>query len=306
MDSCPICNSKLEDIRRDSDRGIFYIKCGVCGEYSVTDEAAELLIQDPVHRDRKYVLSGVVREETEHGNFIKLTTKNINDVLASASVPEGPLEAMDRILLNMQGHATTFSSPIEVKADRDYPVAYAKNPDEFYYHLNNLEKRGYINKKSAWSYLITLEGWQRLDELRRKKIDSSQAFVAMWFSEEMREAWSEGFENALESTGYRPIRIDLVQHNDKIDDRIIAEIRRSGLLVADLTGHRGGVYFEAGFAMGLGIPVIWTCREDQIQGSHFDTRQYNYIVWKDPTDLRNKLINRIEATLPNLPKRPSV
>ncbi len=35
-------------------------------------------------------------------------------------------------------------------------------------------------------------------------------------------------------------------------------------MIADFTGHRGGVYFEAGFAHGLGIPVIWTCREDQL------------------------------------------
>lgn len=42
------------------------------------------------------------------------------------------------------------------------------------------------------------------------------------------------------------------EHSNKIDDEIIGEIRRSAFIVADFTGHRGGVYFEAGFAMGLG------------------------------------------------------
>jgi hypothetical protein len=48
-------------------------------------------------------------------------------------------------------------------------------------------------------------------------------------------------------------------------------------MVADFTGHRGGVYFEAGDGLGLGIPAIWTCRYDELKKSHFDMRQFNYI-----------------------------
>jgi hypothetical protein len=51
--------------------------------------------------------------------------------------------------------------------------------------------------------------------------------------------------------------------------------------------------------MGLGMPVIWTCREDDVDNLHFDTRQYNHIVWAEPADLKEKLALRIEATLPN-------
>lgn len=69
-------------------------------------------------------------------------------------------------------------------------------------------------------------------------------------------------------------------------------------VVADFTGHRGGVYFEASFALGLGIPVIWTCCEDQIGTAYFDTRQYSHVVWKSPGDLREKLKYRILATVP--------
>ncbi|HEY0079493.1 MAG TPA: hypothetical protein VGB73_12850 [Pyrinomonadaceae bacterium] len=146
---------------------------------------------------------------------------------------------------------------------------------------------------------LGLEGWKRVSELRKDEVKSNQAFVAMWFSRDLDDAWSEGLKPALEQTGYVPLRIYLSQHNEKIDDRIIAEIRKSGLLVADFTGQRGGVYFEAGFAMGLGKPVIWTCREDDVGKLHFDTRQYNHIVWTDASDLREKLMLRIEATLPN-------
>ncbi|MBI3048828.1 MAG: hypothetical protein HYY76_11035 [Acidobacteria bacterium] len=119
----------------------------------------------------------------------------------------------------------------------------------------------------------------------------------MSFSDELEPAWQNGIRPALEETGYQPIRIDKVEHNEKICDRILAEIRRSGIVVADFTGNRGGVYFEAGFAMGLGLPVIWSVRNDELGKVHFDTRQYNHITWTDPEELRKKLANRIGAIL---------
>jgi len=91
--------------------------------------------------------------------------------------------------------------------------------------------------------------------------------------------------------------VDQDPHNEKIDDRIMAEIRRSGLLIADVTNHRPGVYFEAGFALGLGIPVFWTCRETDIDAAHFDTRQYNHVVWANSEELKEKLANRIAANI---------
>ena len=82
-----------------------------------------------------------------------------------------------------------------------------------------------------------------------------------------------------------------------IDDRIIADIRRSKFLVADFTGQKHGVYFEAGLALGFGKPVIWLVRENEFDKLHFDTRQYNHIGWTEPQDLRARLFNRIEATI---------
>ncbi|MGD2088992.1 MAG: hypothetical protein PVH61_22630 [Candidatus Aminicenantes bacterium] len=143
-----------------------------------------------------------------------------------------------------------------------------------------------------------LKGWDRLKELKKTAIDSKHAFVAMPFKKELELVYKEAIKPALEETGYKPWRSDFEQFNDKVDDKIVAEIRRSGLLVAELTGNNAGVYFEAGLAKGLGIEVIWTCRADFIEQIHFDTRQYNFIKWKSNNELREKLKNRIEATMP--------
>ena len=72
-------------------------------------------------------------------------------------------------------------------------------------------------------------------------------------------------------------------------------------MVADFThgdnGARGGVYYEAGFAHGLGIPVIYSCRADLMDELHFDTRQIYHVVWSNPEELRIGLMQRIGALI---------
>ncbi len=85
--------------------------------------------------------------------------------------------------------------------------------------------------------------------------------------------------------------------NDEIVDEIISEIRKSKFIVADFTGNRGGVYYEAGFAKGLGLEVIFCCKKDDFKNMHFDVNHKNYIVWETGEDLYNKLRKRISATI---------
>jgi len=55
------------------------------------------------------------------------------------------------------------------------------------------------------------------------------------------------------------------------------------------------VYFECGFAIGLGLQPIWTCQKDHIKDLHFDIRQYNCIDWQDEANLAKRLARKIEA-----------
>lgn len=155
---------------------------------------------------------------------------------------------------------------------------------------------------------VTVEGYARIED-SRVGADRTQAFVAIWFNDETNDAFDQGIQPAIEEAGYSAMRIDRKEHVNKIDDEIIAEIRRSRFLVADFSqgddGARGGVYFEAGFALGLGIPVIYTCRKSDIDKLHFDTRQYNHIVWETHEELRTALQNRILAVIGEGPNSPS-
>lgn len=300
--TCPICGNAVPNFQPLQDD----VECMMCGRYRPTEsfliDLHQLKIKRSPDLDSNYLLSGVVREKVETG--IVPILHGFDELQAQIPFKNDPLASIDRILLYIYRKSGSSADYLDFDVGTDYPIGYARNPQEFEFFIEKAEELKYLESSSTLHYAhrLSLKGWERIAELRLKQSDSRQAFVAMWFNPELNAIFSEGFQPALEATGYRALRIDMSEHNEKIDDRIIAEIRKSGLLVADFTGQRGGVYFEAGFAMGLGIPVIWTCRSDDVEKLHFDTRQYNHIVWTDAADLKEKLQLRIEASLPNHPK----
>lgn len=178
--------------------------------------------------------------------------------------------------------------------------------------LTILNDNGWITRQvhaGGVNVTVLVGGYERMQELTERTSASTQGFVAMWFDITTDAVYEDGIAEAIRDARYAPMRIDRKQHNNKIDDEIIAEIRRSRFLVADFThgdsGARGGVYYEAGFAHGLSIPVIFTIRADMIDRVHFDTRQYSHILWKEPVDLRKHLADRISATFGDGPLKPN-
>jgi nucleoside 2-deoxyribosyltransferase len=146
---------------------------------------------------------------------------------------------------------------------------------------------------------ITPAGWQEFARLQQVNTESRIGFVAMSFRGEFKRLYDDGIEPGIRAAGYEALRVDRTEHNNRIDDEIIAMIKRSRFVVADFSVNRGGIYFEAGFALGLGIPVIWLVKEDQLAVVHFDTRQYNFITWSEDSceSLTNRVRYRIEATI---------
>ena len=182
--------------------------------------------------------------------------------------------------------------------------------DEAEFLLKYLQEKDWIEYDSSnASCALTVEGYARIAELEKVATDSSQAFVAMWFDDSMNDTYENGIKPGIEDAGYNPLPINKKEHINKIDDEIIAEIRRSRFVVADFThgdsGARGGVYYEAGFAHGQDIPVIFTCREDILEDIHFDTRQYNHIPWVEDKleEFRKALSDRISAVIGDGPKK---
>jgi len=156
-----------------------------------------------------------------------------------------------------------------------------------------------LDHRAHKSLIITPRGWEAVERLQERQTDSRIGFVAMSFRPEFNDLYDHGISEGIRHAGYEPLRVDRTEHNNRIDDEIVASIRRSRFLVADFTVQRGGIYFEAGYALGLGLRVVWLVRSDQLDDVHFDTRQYNFIRWDNGewAALQRALKNRIEATI---------
>jgi nucleoside 2-deoxyribosyltransferase len=144
-------------------------------------------------------------------------------------------------------------------------------------------------------FLIAEEGWLEIEKNLEMNY-SKQVFVAMWFDRGLDKAALK-IEEAVKVCGLKVMRIDRKEHNNEISGEILHEIMNSRIIIADVTGQRNGVYFEAGFALGRQKSVIWSCRKNDLENVHFDTRQYNHIIWENEDDLYAKLKDRILATL---------
>lgn len=225
--------------------------------------------------------------------YLAKASKLIGSVLEfppDYEMPESSLVVMPRRTLNLES-APLFAWSVSLEWD------------EVKFLLDMLAGEQLIRLSNDYiqpDIIVLSKGWARL-ERESTLAQPDQAFVAMWFDPKMEKAYVDGIERGIREAGFRPLRIDRKEHVNKIDDEIVAEIRRSRFLVADFTSMpnspRGGVYFEAGFAMGRGIPVIWTCRADLIDQVHFDTRQFNHIVWDSPDSLCDRLRTRILAVI---------
>lgn len=305
--SCPICGHfdahiKFSVLEQEAANAV---ECSICGRFIISKAVLE--IKKDELRDYGYVLSGLARQAKEQGSVPpQFTMSNIESYFGEERWSLGVLERLNLLLLYLAKNSRRAGAEVTIVPANDYPVAFAKDVEEFEYMLEALsgldllERQTYIgmDPSDEQSVTITIAGWAKVDECRESSPSGKQCFVAMWFDSQVEEAFSLGIQPALYETGFQAFRVDKTEHNDKIDDLIVVQIRKSSLLIADVTGHRQGVYFEAGLAMGLGIPVVWTCREDNMKDCHFDTRQYNHIVWDNPDSLRERLRNRILATMP--------
>lgn len=298
--NCFLCDRAARTSQMPGKLDTALVECKACGRYGISG-SLEDTVRTPPLMEQRYVLSGLTRRASDNGSLLELTTSNAPGWIASAPVPRTLPELLDQVLLRVVEKAPSLVGHTKI-ASLDYPQFFLRSADELGIAIHQLATLGLVHgKDSEGNHLVraTPAGWRHAEELRRNTKKGNQAFVAMWFNSELDDAYDSGIAPALQACGYTPTRVDRVEHNGKIDDEIVAGIRRSALIVADFTGHRPSVYFEAGFAQGLGIPVIWTCRSDGIADAHFDTRQYNHITWDTPQELEKKLVARVVATLPN-------
>jgi hypothetical protein len=297
----PTATSKLQvsDVK--------FVNCPRCGEYSLSG-TAEFVWQAELKTSRQIAnASGWIRERPR---------VQVNQVEALENlIPPSIAKRGEKLLTYLETVSEFAGKPVHVDL-MDNPkllgLSWSANTSELKYLLNDFlcgqAQFIYFEFGSPASRItITPKGYAYLESLRSTNAESEIGFCAMWFDDSLRPLWEKAIKPAIEMAGFEAkIMYEHSQnHNNKIDDEIIAMLRHSKFVVADFThgqkGMRGGVYYEAGFAEGLGLEVICTCRKDLINEDeiHFDNRQSNFILWEEDKydDFRKAIQMRIERTI---------
>jgi nucleoside 2-deoxyribosyltransferase len=350
MQQCHFCNYDLTSFKGQKYKpsSTFY-HCPICGEIRLKEEADDDFEGERFSENQKKILSIVLRNEYERRNKkppeTPTTLDDLNRYIGEYR-PLSPLEKLDYCLLIIEKATEFIGSTLQIYPEFHYPLFHCLDPIELKHILAFLLNNRFISPFKGYDrenytqydidqishFFIDQKGFERLRELQG--VDSNVGFVAMWFNPEMLTVYEQAIQPAIEyieegasEPRFRAVRVDNVEHVNDINDEIVAQIRRSRFMVSDLTGYRGGVYFEAGFAYGLGMPVIYTCRkdwcdEDQLkddagkiveflkdsknrpvqvrkEGVHFDLAHRNRIEWEiDKLDeFKVKLENRIKAVI---------
>jgi hypothetical protein len=313
VQNCPVC--RLGGTEYQGGDAVTYT-CRRCGTFRLTGTAEAILANRELDTRTIANASGWIREH----QGIELTSYELEELLQQRT-PTVAVRAMKLLQELVRRHPNigemfTYEYPKLGTVDPSWiAVTWSSSIDEVRYLMIPYLQHttGAISTRNSPDIAagrvlheqITPRGHELLEQLRQGNSESPIGFCAMWFADDLKPLWTEAIEPAIRMAGYDPKRIDQHEHVNRIDDEIVAMIRRSRFVIADFTGQRGGVYFEAGFALGLGLRVIWLCRDDQLKDVHFDTRQYNFLQWKvgEYADLAKRLQNRLEANLGRGPIR---
>ena len=331
---CPICKAPVKRRGEPSVRRS-HIECHRCAEYSGDDDALRALERTGWSDLQVANASGHIRRNAG----LQITNEQVEhlSVLPTPAVGEKAARLLSALGREYPQTGESFSAPVwevqkalkaipalqsfgdAAKSDSGYTslpalkwlaVASASSAEELQWLIYDcLDAQGFLTKGAAdGTCVVTLHGWQEIERLKQVNVASRIGFVAMSFRDEFIPLYDHGIARGIDAAGYEPRRVDRTEHNNRIDDEIIASIKQSRFLVADFTVDRGGIYFEAGYAMGLRLEVIWLVREDQIDAVHFDNRQYNFIKWQEGAwdDLAERLRFRIERTIGRGPISPSL
>ena len=297
--TCPLCSSQVELLPISP---VPHTKCPNCGTF-IEVTFTEIYFQ--VDAETKTKIVGWIADQNRIGIVPSLS----GEMLKRASARPLPtvVERAERLLLQILQHKNKLGDRFSIgEVPRLLAATYSQNSTELTYLVQMLEKCKWLVPDANYSsHQITPRGHIEADKLTRKSTQSAKAFVAMSFHKKLGSVYEKGFQVGIINAGYDPFRIDKKEHADKIDDEIISEIKTAALVVADFTKHRGGVYFEAGFGLGLNLPVIWTCNKNDKKPLHFDIRQYNMIFWDDDNyeEFALRLQRRIEAVVGKGPKQ---
>ena len=313
---CPVCRSVLSGVNeRPEGKDATSFSCPLCGDFVLSRSlVASLPHILEINKDAGTKISHALRIMQQINKGAELNTYTVDELL-KRPLPT-PREQADLFVRWLAENVKGPGETVWVEPVTHRSIIGAKTDEGFALILHHLFEAGLVtgNLVEAMSeptrayVTLSFEGWDYWEKLRRGGATYKKGFIAMKFGDPLLDKLlAEILKPCAKQAGFELYRLDDTPRAGLIDDRLRVEIQSSDFLVADLTHDNPGAYWEAGYAEGLGKPVIYICEKEKFESdkTHFDTNHHLTITWnKDALQKAGEdLKATLRATLPHLAKQ---
>jgi hypothetical protein len=158
-------------------------------------------------------------------------------------------------------------------------------------HMHRIEKLLVVNKKGQILDIIAIK------DIQRKETD---CFVMIPFNEPYLTIFKDHIKKPLENEfKIIAIKADDIFKPEPIIDSVQYQIKKSDILIADITERNPNVYYEVGFAHALEKKIIFTSQN--VDSIPFDVAHWRCIKYeftpRGMTDFEVKLVNAVKSIL---------
>ncbi len=316
---CPICKTRLSQSASLSRGGIAAIRCPNCGDYNLAETFhGDFIANNQLQPYQLATLSYAIRRMQGNEQPPLIVQDLVLNILRNTILPAAT-EQLDNLVLYLGRTLTEPGQKLTLDTGTMRAPLGSKTAEGSAWVIFQAIEAGLMQGAKppagagahgvpVLNATLSISGWQRFAELQSAVSRSKRAFMAMQYGDaEMDRVFFDWFKPAAKRAGYDLVKLDEEPRAGLIDDRLRLDIRTSRFLIADLSRTNRGAYWEAGYAEGLGRPVIYTCKQSIFDSKdpnirpHFDTNHYLIVLW-DPADLKksaDQLTTTIRVTLPS-------
>lgn len=311
--NCPICCSPNAELNSESAGGGRYVLiCPFCGKGALSSSlVASLNHYRSSSPEAPAKLAHAMRQMARASGPPFLTTYAAEAVL-KRPLPR-PREQADLLIRWLAENVAAPGETAWIEHSTHGAIIGARSRSGFELVVDHLFSSGLvvgnqsktIGGGDAAYATLSFEGWDRYETVRAGSAFYRKAFMAMKFGDPVLENLFEvTLKPSAKAAGFDLLKLSDVPRAGLIDNRLRAEIQGADFVVADLTHDNLGAYWEAGYAEGLGKPVIYTCEiaKFELTRTHFDTNHHHTILWDSaaPEKAGVELTATIRATLPHI------
>ena len=312
---CPVCSNDEGGSFKRHRPDLF--ECDICGTYTTSKELRLQLLDDSYDSSRwnlnslqRAALSHRIRTRSDASSHsqtgsdpFEITSDVLDSFRSDGSLPSPAVQATN-IVRFIGDQVKRSGEAVNQLPEGFHAIIGALNREAALRLTSELVERKTLKtaSQSLTNIDLTLDGWEQYEAEKRGQFGGNYGFIAMEFNDPDLDPFVKDVVKPAvkDATGYDLVDMRDVSKAGIIDNIMRVRIRDAKFVIVDLTHDNNGAYWEAGYAEGLGKPVIYICEEEKFEskdGPHFDTNHCTTVFWSKSRDNDEDFRQKLTATL---------